>query len=541
MEVILACLFVPVWAMLIFYEHEKDEPRSQNKSVASPATPNQTVKRGNSSAESITPAQTVKKRDSKHNSVLSASIQPDRRFHRSYFAALPTIIENQEGEDLAAEVENLTAELAKYVLQQQQQSACLPIDQTNHQEEAKHDILCDNMTEVTQERDELQMQLCTLNKVLSQEIVKIQYLEKLLREKEDISTQLAKDKAESNLAIEHLNNSYENRIVELLNELAVAKNTAKPITKEVGCGTELELAVAYTQTEWIAKDVGCGTEEVVPDPPQSRSTGQEVVTDESCGFTLDFQIMQQCKNPRRSFSIPARERTKPPAPAAPKAQVHFPVGDVRYKNKPMSGYVVNSDGTQVIYGGAVPLTRKPTPAIPTNNTEAAGPPALEQPKQKPCIPNDPVKTDDLVVTSIPVERVSLPGNRLMLKNVPGGDYGRIIGGGGSNIRRIEMQYQIVARLNTSPDGNYSFLITGNTEEVRQAAADDIVGGLTVTAEFSNSKLPKRIKNFRLNEIGRQYFVRINRPSDNNGMITLTGRLSSCQSAYAEIMGIKAIN
>jgi hypothetical protein len=113
MEVILACLFVPVWAMLIFYEHEKDEPRSQNKSVASPATPNQTVKRGNSSAESITPAQTVKKRDSKHNSVLSASIQPDRRFHRSYFAALPTIIENQEGEDLAAEVENLTAELAK--------------------------------------------------------------------------------------------------------------------------------------------------------------------------------------------------------------------------------------------------------------------------------------------------------------------------------------------------------------------------------------------------------------------------------------------
>ncbi|EFX62759.1 hypothetical protein DAPPUDRAFT_269774 [Daphnia pulex] len=275
----------------------------------------------------------------------------------------------------------------------------------------------------------------------------------------------------------------------------------------------------------------------MPDPAQSRSTGQEVVTDESYGFTLDFQIMEKCKNPRRSFFIPARERTKPPAPAAPKAQVHFPVGDVRYKNKPMSGYVVNSDGTQVIYGGAVPLTRKPTPAIPTNNTEAAGPPAFEQPKQKPCTTNGPVKTDDLVVTSTPIERVSLPGNRLMLKNVPGGDYGRIIGSGGSNIRRL---FQIVARINTSPDGNFSFLITGNTEEVRQAAADDIVGGLTVTAEFSNTKLPKRIKNFRLNEIGRKYFVRINRPSDNNGMITLTGRLSSCQSAYAEIMG-EAIN
>ncbi|EFX77358.1 hypothetical protein DAPPUDRAFT_106232 [Daphnia pulex] len=156
----------------------------------------------------------------------------------------------------------------------------------------------------------------------------------------------------------------------------------------------------------------------------------------------------------------------------PKAQqVHFPIGDVRYKNKPMSGYVVNPDGTQV-------------------NVEEHS------------------------------------GWRLR----------RIIGGGGSNIRRIETQYQIVARLTTSPDGNFSFLITGYTEEVRQATTDDIVRGLTVTAEFPNSKLPKRIKNIRLDEIGRKYFVRINRPSDNNGNITLTGRLSRSQSAYAEIMG-----
>lgn len=88
----------------------------------------------------------------------------------------------------------------------------------------------------------------------------------------------------------------------------------------------------------------------------------------------------------------------------------------------MSGYVVNPDGTQMTYGGAVPLTRKATSAIPTNNTEAAGQPVLEQPKPKPTTTNGPVKTDDLIVTSTPVERISLPGNRLMLKNVPGGDY-----------------------------------------------------------------------------------------------------------------------
>jgi hypothetical protein len=335
-----------------------------------------------------------------------------------------------------------------------------------------------------------------------------------LAEKEELKAQLELDRVQTNMVIKMQAGCYAKQVQELKKEFADANKSDKPITKEMGCGPDMD-AVTSTRTESIAKDVG--TPQVIP--PRTRATQQD--------------------DPQRSGFIPARETTESPAvpAAAPKPKVHFPVGDIRYKDKPMSGYVVNPDGTQVTYGDAVQSTRKPAAANPTNNTEAAGPPVLEQPKPKPYTNNNgPVKIDDLIVTTTPVERVSLPGNRLMLKNVPEGDYGKIIGGGGSNIRRLEAQYQIVARLNTSPDGNYSFLITGNTEEVRQAAADDVIDGLTVTAEFPNSKLLKRIKNFRLHEICRKYFVRINRPSDINEMITLTGRLDSCQSAYAEIMG-----
>ena len=56
----------------------------------------------------------------------------------------------------------------------------------------------------------------------------------------------------------------------------------------------------------------------------------------------------------------------------------------------------------------------------------------------------PVKTEEeLVVISSPIEEKSLPGNRLLLTNIQGGDYGRIVGSGGSNIYRIETEYEIV--------------------------------------------------------------------------------------------------
>jgi hypothetical protein len=471
MEMIFACVFLLVLAMITFYEPEKMEPCSQKKLVASSATanPKPDVKSGNPDDESADPGNTV-------------NIIPDTfigylnkpaaiRLYRFKSSALTTIPENIEGEDHVAEIEKLVAEMKK------------------------------TKSDMRQEQQRTQKDMEQLR----------QQVTDLMAERDDLTQQLVQEKQRCML-----------------------------ITIDVGCGSDaLQVAVASTQTESIAKEVECQTEDLTP--AQTRTNKQEATKDQSCGFVLDSQMMERCRNPRRSFYIPARERTETPAAvpaAAPKVQVHFPVGDIRYKDKPMSGYVVNSDGTQVIYGDAVQSTQKHTPAIPTKNTQTAGPPpVLEQPKEKPCTTKSPVNTDELIVTSAPVERLSLPGNRLLLKNIPSGDSGRIIGCGGSNIRRIETEYQVVAGVNTSPDGDLSLLITGSSEQMRQEAADDIIKGLTVTAEFANLKLYQRIRNTRLFEIGKKFFVRINRPSptDTDGKMTLVGKLASCQSAYAELL------
>jgi polyribonucleotide nucleotidyltransferase len=151
----------------------------------------------------------------------------------------------------------------------------------------------------------------------------------------------------------------------------------------------------------------------------------------------------------------------------------------------------------------------------------------------------PVKTEEeLVVISSPIEEKSLPGNRLLLTNIQGGDYGRIVGSGGSNIYRIETEYEIVVSTRGSVDGTYSLMISGNNEEMRKAAADDIIRGLTVVTNCSNLQLLKRIKNFRLYEVGKKYYVMINRTFASDGIsgkTTLIGRLASCQSAYVELL------
>lgn len=477
MEIILVCVFVLVWAMVTLYESEKREPCSQKTSVASPATayPKPDVKSGNPLPD-------------------AESADPVIRFHRCKCSALSTIPENNEGEDHIAEIEKLAAELkkAKSEMWQQQQATQKDMEQLQHQ--------------VTD----------------------------LMVEKEVLAEQLVQDEIRTNKAIQIVTTCYENRMKKLRKELAAATKTVKPITKDVGCGSDaMKVAVASTQTtESIAKEVGCGTKE--HHPAQIRTNQQEVCKEELCGFQLDFKMMEQFTERQRPFYIPARDKTKSPVLADPKPEINFSaVRDIRYKNKPMSGYVVNSDGSTVTYGDAAKSTPKPAAAIPTKMTETAGPPVSEQSKETIGL----VKTDDLIVTTTPVERVSLPGNKLLLKNIPGGDYGRIIGSGGSNIRRIETEYRIVAGINKSPNEDLSFLITGNNEEMRQAAADDIIRGLTITAEFVNLKLSKRIRNVRLFEIGKKFFVRINRPSpsDSNGKMTLTGKLTSCQSAYAELL------
>lgn len=515
MESLVVCFFVFVWTVIFFRESEEKESSNRKKLVTDPKPDD--VKSGIPlpDADLANPGHTIMKPGTRYHSVLS---KPTVRLNRFKCNVLPSIPENKDGEDYVAEMENLSAELvkAKSDLQQQKQTA-LSLEQPD------------------------KLELITLRKSLSEDTATIEQLRHqlscLMAEKKHLSEQLEQSEITTVKAIEMVTMSYENQMTQLRNELA-AKKTAKPFTIDVACGSDVEVAVASTQTESKTRDVGCGSEESTPIPShQLRTSEQQVTEDEAYGFELDFEMMERFKNRLRSFYIPDRERTKSPVPAAPKPEFHFPVSDIRYKNKPMSGYMVNSDGKTVTYGDAVKSSKKPAEILPTQKTEKVKKPVSEHPKNTHSTTDGPVKTDELIVISSSVDRNSLPGNKLLLTNIPVGDYGRIIGSGGSNIHRLESEFRIAVSINKSVDGNYSLLITGNTEEMRQAAANDIIRGLTVITEFSNLQLFNRIKNMRLNEIGRKFYVRINRTSssDGSGKFTLVGKMSSCQSAYAELL------
>ncbi|EFX65687.1 hypothetical protein DAPPUDRAFT_332940 [Daphnia pulex] len=510
MEYLIACFFVYVWTMIFFHESEKDESNNPTPDIKS-VTKLPEAKLVNQDQATIKPG-------TRYRSVLN---KPTVRLNRFNCNTLPSIPENQDGEDCAAEVEKLSAELktTRYELQQQQQLA-LSLQLLPDQIKSELISVRKSLSEVTTSNEQLQRQLSCLT-----------------AEKDELLEQLEQNKITTVEAIEKVTKSYEQQMTQLRNEFTATNQTVKPLTMDVECGCVVEVANTSTQTgQSMTKEVACGTEELE----------QHVTKDEDYGFELDFELMERNKHRRRSFSIPARERTKSPVQEiAPKPQVYFPVSDIRYKNKPISGYVVNPDGSTVTYGDALKSTKKPSTVDlqPTQKTEdnAVRNPAPDNSKNNPhtIISAGPVKTEeDLVVVSSPIEEKSLPGNRLLLTNIQGGDYGRIVGAGGSNIHRIETEYEIAVSIRGSADGTYTLMISGNNEEMRKAAADNIIRGLTVVTECSNFQLLKMIKNFRLNEVGRKFFVRINRTFASDGIsgkMTLIGRLASCQSAYAELL------
>ncbi len=164
-------------------------------------------------------------------------------------------------------------------------------------------------------------------------------------------------------------------------------------------------------------------------------------------------------------------------------------------------------------------------------------PILEHPKEIRTA-DGPVKTYALIVTSRPVQRRSLFDDTvLLLENLPGEDYGRIVGSGGSNIKRIESEYKIYVKINKWANGEYSLAITGNTKKMLQEAADDIIQGLTVTTECCNLKQINRISSTRLKKICLTHFVKIRRslPNDSDQKVTIIGKLNNCQSAYGVLV------
>jgi len=395
---------------------------------------------------------------------------------------------------------------------------------------ATSELQLKNMTEM---KVELDMELNSLRKSLSEQAAKIEQLQNLVVEKGVLAEQLANGTV--NTALELRNKSSE--ITELRKEIAEAQKSVKETTKDFGCQSDA-VGVAVASSRPTTKDVvRCGTEEVTSRPVQTFTTEQQMSNEDSCRFGLDLETMGQfSKQPFLPFGIPDRVQIEAPVSTSPKPDIRLPVSDTRNRNKPMSGDVVNSDGAILTYSDALKSKKNPENTVPNNKTETVGLPVLEHPKETSTI-NGPEKTDDLFIITKPIKRQSLRDKKLVLKNIPGEDYGRIIGSGGSNIRRVENEFKIRASITISVDGNCLLVITGNTEEVRHAAANDIVQGLTVTTECSDWKQFNQISNTRMKEIARTFFVKIIRPppSDNFRKMTVTGKLCSCKLACAALV------
>ena len=415
---------------------------------------------------------------------------------------LPVITEDVEGEDYVAQIDQLTLDLA------QANSSLLKMQTASLGKGNK----------ATQSEIELESK----NKELQQQISELLADKKLLTEK------IAEDAAEYDLTIKLVTSIAFNRFRKLEKKLKkLTTRTEKTRTESIACGTHVQLVNVETQIEpKTVKDVGCGSEETLPPPNTILQTPTDY------GFELDTEAMIQFSNEPYPFCIPTDVQPVSVVEAVPKPEVTFATSDIRYKNKPISGYVVNSDGTMVTYGNAVKVNQKPMESIP--ETKPVDLPILNQQKETRPI-SDLVKKEDFIVISAPIAREVVGKNKLLLKNIRGDDYGRIIGYGGANVRRIRNEFNVQVSVNEPINGICSLVISGNAEEILQQAANDIVQDLQATIECPQLKNTHRIKYWMLKKISLEFFVKIKQPTDSKNRITITGKLKNCRSAYGAII------
>jgi hypothetical protein len=416
---------------------------------------------------------------------------------------LSVVTEDVEGEEYVAQIDQLTLDLAQANSSLLKMQTAYSLGKGN---------------KATQSEIELESK----NKELQQQISELLADKKLLTEK------IAEDAAEYDLTIKLVTSIAFNRFRKLEKKLKkLTTRTEKPITESVGCGTDVQLVNVGTQMEpKTVKDVGCGSEKTLP-PPYTK-----LKTPTDCGFELNSETMIQFSNQPYPFCIPANAQPELVVEAVPKPEVTFATSDIRYKNKPISGYVVNSDGTMVTYSNVVKINQKPMESIP--ETKPVDLPILNHQKETRAI-DATVMSEDFTVTSKPIVRELVGKTKLLLKNIRGDDYGRIIGYGGANVRRIRNEFNVQVSVNEPINGICSLVISGNAEEILQKAANDIVQDLQATIECPELKNTHRIKYWMLKKISLELFVKINQPTDSRGRITITGKLKNCQSAYGALI------
>jgi len=322
----------------------------------------------------------------------------------------------------------------------------------------------------------------------------------------------------------------------------------------------------------LAKYFGCESQQL---KSQILATKQQVITcDETCGFELDMEFMKGVSKqlPFRPFYIPNRDQTKQPVSiAAAKPQVHFAASDIRYRNKPMSGYTTTcSDGVEsTIKSESLPAStqliadkknevlrrsaaseaksKQTTPTIPppteitqivtaflasgqtatgqTNSAESGQLVAEKQVVKQPTENPSTVSPDFLILSSVTKE---VNYNQIVITGIANSDCGRVIGRNGSNIKRLEKEYGV--KLSFRKENLH---ITEGDVESRMAACSDVIQNLPVTIECRKLDLSTNVfsSSYLLKQLNFKHNVRISRQSPENKFVTIWGTLDRCRTVY----------
>jgi hypothetical protein len=199
----------------------------------------------------------------------------------------------------------------------------------------------------------------------------------------------------------------------------------------------------------------------------------------------------------------------------------FQYSAVRHKNQPISGHcvipTVASSVTPADVSENIPAQFDPMKTVTPSGTQKN---TIDDPNHFVIVPSE-VRIQELK-------------NHIVLKNVASANYGRVIGGDGSNSKRLAQTYGIrLTSKQSTTDGNYEFFISGAEAESRREALDDIIECLPVTMEFVHTKI-ESVKKSLFKKIGLSNYVQICMPTMPGQKVKICGKLESCKRAYQQL-------
>jgi hypothetical protein len=149
-----------------------------------------------------------------------------------------------------------------------------------------------------------------------------------------------------------------------------------------------------------------------------------------------------------------------------------------------------------------------------------------------------IPAEDFIITSEKIERQDVGSIRLLLTNISSQHYGRVIGQGGQNAKRLQREYgvKIIFLDRKNACENLKLMISEGDADSRRAASDDIIENLPVVVECPNLKSHGQA----LKNATYRYKVTINRTNGNMPGMTICGTLTNCQQAYKTLVNNEEI-